>query len=230
MTLKLAALLVISYLLGAVPVSYLIAKWVRGIDLRNYGSGNVGVTNLISATTWYWGLPAIFYDIAKGAAPVYVAHLLGLGMGEQVGVGLAAIIGHNWSVFLRFNAGRGLLTTLPVITIWPLLNGYFPAEIALFFVVMAIGLFAFHNIPTAAAISTLLFPLLSLFLGRPLPITLGLAGVLFITTIRRLTVPISPQGATLPKKELLLNRLLYDRDIKDRKAWLERNQEQHGSS
>lgn len=221
MIMEFALLLVASYLLGSVPVSYWIAKGVKGIDLRSYGSRNVGVSNLISATSWYWGLPAIIYDLAKGAVPVYAARPMGLGIKEEVWVALAAIVGHNWSVFLRFNAGRGLLTTLAVITAWPLLNGYFPLEIVLFFIIMAIGLFVFHNIPTAAFISTVLFPVVSYLAGRPHAITLGLVGILIITTIRRLTVPVSPQGAKLPRKELLVNRLLYDRDIRDRKAWLE---------
>ncbi|MFC1951978.1 glycerol-3-phosphate acyltransferase [Chloroflexota bacterium] len=113
-------LLVISaYLLGSVPTAYLVTKWFRGKDLRQYGSGNVGMSNLWQVTSMRLTIPAIIFDLGKGVLAVWVAHLLGMGITQQVAVGLATIVGHSWPVFLRFNGGRGVLTTLGVTLILP---------------------------------------------------------------------------------------------------------------
>jgi glycerol-3-phosphate acyltransferase PlsY len=105
-------LLLGAYLLGSVPAAYLAARWSRGIDIRQYGSGNIGVSNLWRSTSKWLAMPVIIFDFGKGMLLVWIAQLLGLGIDQQVAIGLAAIIGHNWPVFLRFSGGRGLLTTL----------------------------------------------------------------------------------------------------------------------
>jgi len=68
-------------------------------------------------------MPIIPFDLGKGMLAVWIAHLVGLDVTQQVIVGLATIVGHNWSVFLRFGGGRGMLTTLGVALILPLING-----------------------------------------------------------------------------------------------------------
>ena len=95
---KFASLLIAAYLLGSVPAAYLVAKWSRGIDIRKYGSGNVGASNIVRIVSTRWAIPVIIFDVGKGAVMVWAAQLLGLGIAQQVTVGLAAIIGHNWPV------------------------------------------------------------------------------------------------------------------------------------
>ena len=92
-----------AYLLGAVPAAYLVARWARGIDLRQYGSGNVGAANVITTVSKRWGISVVIFDLLKGMVVVYVARWIGLDIVQQVAAGLAAIIGHNWSVFLGFS-------------------------------------------------------------------------------------------------------------------------------
>jgi len=125
MSLLLAAIL--GYFLGAIPFGLLIGRWTRGIDLRAYGSHRTGATNALRTL----GAPAaagvFVLDVAKGVAAVLIARLLFAGdpVVEWAAAlaGLAAIVGHNWSVFIGFTGGRGVATSagaLGAMTPWTL--------------------------------------------------------------------------------------------------------------
>ena len=141
---------------------------------------------------------------------------------QQVTVGLAAIIGHNWTIFLRFNGGRGGLTLLGVaIILAPQL------ALPLFLIVIIFGLFRQMALGTLIALT--LLPVCSWFLSQPLGITekplelaLGTLAILFLAVIRRLTVPRADIAASVSTGQLLLNRLIFDRDIRDRETWIHR--------
>jgi len=216
-------LIVGAYLLGSVPAAYLATKLSRGVDLRQYGSGNVGVANLFKLTSKRVAIPIIIFDLAKGALMVWATQLIGLGIAQQVTVGLAAIIGHNWPVFLRFNGGRGLLTILGIALILPLINNLVPWGIVVFLAIAGIGLFIIHNFPLGVGAGIFAFPLVSWGLSEPLPITLGFLAMFLIMVLRRLTAPRTPFTASVTPGQLLVNRLLFDRDIRDKKAWINRN-------
>lgn len=115
-----AAVLLIagSYLLGALPSAYLLARLVKHIDIRRYGSGNVGIANFSVHVGKRWAVPVVFFDIwVKGILPVALASdkVLGLGLWVGAGAGMASIAGHNWSVWLKFTGGRGMATVLGVV-------------------------------------------------------------------------------------------------------------------
>lgn len=106
-----------SYLLGAIPFSFLIARW-RGVDIRKTGSGNVGATNVFRSVGKGWGLLAFACDALKGfAAAFFLPALAELalgnpmpGRGPAVLCAAAAIAGHTWPVFLGFKGGKGVAT------------------------------------------------------------------------------------------------------------------------
>lgn len=103
--------IVASYLVGAIPTSYLIVRAVRGIDLRTVGSGNLGTTNLFRQLGWRWALPVGVFDTLKGAIPVAVfAPWSGLGVVSAALLGLVAVLGHVYSVFVGFKGGKGVAT------------------------------------------------------------------------------------------------------------------------
>ena len=109
-------MIVAAYLWGAVPTAYLVARYVKGIDIRNYGSGNVGASNASEHVGGRIGLAIGFFDaVGKGFLIVVIARLLDQDLSIQVAMGLAVIIGHNWSVYLRLTGGRGVATSLGVI-------------------------------------------------------------------------------------------------------------------
>jgi glycerol-3-phosphate acyltransferase PlsY len=107
--------LLASYLLGAVPASYLAGRLFAGIDLRQHGSRNLGATNLYRVLGWRFAIPVGLFDIAKGAVPVLVfAPRVSSSELFALACGIAAILGHVFSVFVRFRGGKGVATAAGV--------------------------------------------------------------------------------------------------------------------
>jgi acyl phosphate:glycerol-3-phosphate acyltransferase len=102
------------FLLGAIPFGLLIGK-LKGIDLRERGSGNIGATNAMRQLGKPLGVLVFVLDTLKGLLPVFLAHRLALTPSGIVGVGLAAVFGHIYSPFMRFKGGKGVATTLGVL-------------------------------------------------------------------------------------------------------------------
>jgi len=210
-----------AYLLGSVPAAYLAARWSRGIDIRQCGDGNVGSTNLMRLTSKRVAIPVVIFDLGKGALMVWIAQLLGLDITQQAVVGVAAVIGHNWPVFLRFNGGRGILTSLGVISI-------LAPWLGLIVLVIAYGLAPFHQLAVGVFLAVIFAPIAAWFLSQPLgvtdrlPLALGFLAIFLIVVIRRLTAPRTIFTASVTPGQLFVNRLLFDRDIRDRKAWIDR--------
>ena len=126
MTLVLAALL--GYLLGAIPFGLVIGRLTRGIDLREHGSHRTGATNALRTLGLRAAALVFVLDVAKGVAAVLVARALFAGdpLVEWAGAvaGFAAIVGHNWSVFIGFTGGRGVATSagaLGAMSLWTVL-------------------------------------------------------------------------------------------------------------
>jgi glycerol-3-phosphate acyltransferase PlsY len=213
-------LIAAAYLVGSVPAAYLAAKWLRGTDIRRYGSGNVGATNLLGLTSTWLAIPVIIFDLGKGAAMAWTAQLSGLNIWQQVTVGLAAIAGHNWPVFLRFNGGRGVLTTLGLATVLPWLNDLLPWGILAFGAIALFNIFIIHNMPLGIVAGIASLPLVSWGLGEPFPLTWGYLAMLLILVIRRLAVRPPVWVASVSTRQRLVNRLLFDRDLTDREAWI----------
>ena len=122
-------LLVGGYLLGGIPSSLLIGKWVKGVDLRTIGSGNLGATNVARGLGGTWAVIVFFLDFAKGAVPP-VAALLFAPVANQdllmiVGA-TGAILGHVYSPYIRFKGGKGIAVTAGAAAValpWCLLFG-----------------------------------------------------------------------------------------------------------
>ncbi|MCW5879014.1 MAG: glycerol-3-phosphate acyltransferase [Anaerolineales bacterium] len=113
---KLILSLVSSYLIGSIPFTQILARWVKGIDLRQVGSRNVGGRNLSRQLGVAWGLLGGALDVAKGAAALWLAEVLGVDYPERLLNGMAVVAGHNWPVWLRFHGGKGLLAALGAIS------------------------------------------------------------------------------------------------------------------
>ena len=117
--------LLASYLLGAIPTSYLAGKFFRGIDLRQHGSGNLGATNLYRTLGAKFAVPVALFDMAKGAVPVMViAPLVSSSRYFAVLCGIMAVLGHVFSVFVQFRGGKGVATASGVmlgLTPWAVL-------------------------------------------------------------------------------------------------------------
>lgn len=118
-------IVLLSYLVGSIPTSIIVGKLVKGIDIRNYGSGNAGGTNVYRVLGWKYGILVILLDALKGAVAVVLVARLHYGNIPfenatpfddftlvQIMAGVAAVIGHVWTIFAGFRGGKGIATAL----------------------------------------------------------------------------------------------------------------------
>jgi acyl phosphate:glycerol-3-phosphate acyltransferase len=126
----LAAIIILSYLVGSIPTSIIITRAVKGVDIRNFGSGNAGGTNVMRVLGWKHGVLVILLDALKGVIAVVLIARLHYGNIPfenvtpfddftlvQIIAGIAAVVGHIWTVFASFKGGKGIATALGMLLI-----------------------------------------------------------------------------------------------------------------
>lgn len=112
-----------AYLVGSLPFGLLIARVVKGIDIRQHGSGNIGATNVTRVIGAKWGAVCFLLDVLKGGVPVWLFPHLLLAVDDpsrdhwRVAAGLLAIIGHMFPIWLGFQGGKGVATALGVVAV-----------------------------------------------------------------------------------------------------------------
>jgi glycerol-3-phosphate acyltransferase PlsY len=224
---KFGLLIIASYLVGSIPFSYIAARG-RGVDLRKQGTQQVGGGNLWRTTSRKLGFFVGIFDLFKGALMVLIAWQLGLDAGQQFAVGLGAVIGHNWPVFLHFHGGRGIATSLGLIIILPIINMNDTTittwPLVAFFSVGFGGLAIARRTPVPILLGLILLPATSAVAREPLSLTMGYLAMVLILIIKRLTAQPSTEKRLTGIRRLLLTRLLFDRDIRDRSTWIHRKQ------
>jgi len=148
----------LSYLIGSIPFGYIICKIFKNIDIRKFGSGNIGATNVYRVCGFKFGLPVLILDILKGFMPVYIGKLLQFSNPLILVGGLLSILGHSFSIFLKGKGGKGVSTSFGVVIgLLPL-----PALISFIIwliVVLSTGYVSLGSITGALflAISTIIF-------------------------------------------------------------------------
>lgn len=225
-----------AFFIGSVPTAFLIGKIVKGIDIREYGSGNVGGTNVYYHVGKVWLLPLGLFDIfVKGSSPFWIGmYLLDLDGASLhlVMASLGVLIGNNWSIFLKFAGGRGIALVLGA------LFAVAPIQLGIFIATTAVGLTIFRSSAIWVLISLISLPVWTVVLGEvfdtaitavwfmrtgePLTITLLCIGYLLLVILKRLLSNGQPLPKDIPLKLLLVNRLLRDRDTKERSSWVSR--------
>lgn len=128
-----------SYLIGSIPSGVLLGK-IRGVDVRAYGSGKTGSTNVLRTLGTKAAAIALIADVLKGVIAVLIAkYTLGSPVGEMA-AGFAAIAGHDWSIFIRFQGGRGVATSVGALFVMaPLVAA---ASLAIFALIVAVTRYA----------------------------------------------------------------------------------------
>ena len=163
MNLAVIAMFVSGYLLGSVPFGIIIGRTLYGIDPRTVGSGNIGTANSMRAFGRTGAVLVLLGDALKGAIPTYVALRLFDDPWITAGVGLATVVGHNWSMFLRFKGGKGVATTLGVVIVLSLL-----AAVAFGAVWLATAAITRYS-SLASMLGSAAVPLMMYARGDPLP-------------------------------------------------------------
>lgn len=161
MLFELALAIIISYLVGSVPAGYLVGKFVKGIDIRDYGSGKTGATNTLRTLGLRWAAVVLAADFLKGLLPVLAARYFLDSNLMAVAGGLATIVGHNWPIFARFRGGRGAATGFgTLVAISPIVA--IAAALVMASVVALFRYVSLGTIMTALAVPLVMVPLVLL--------------------------------------------------------------------
>lgn len=186
--LRIISSLIVSYLLGAVPSAYLLGRIFKNTDIRKRGSGNIGATNAFRVLGPVFGSSALILDVAKGlVCPTLVATYLAQadslahGLILRIILGLVAVIGHNWTLFLNFKGGKGVATSLGVIIGLSLIVNTLRISLGLAILTWAGIFLASGFVSLSSIISAVLFPVFMLIFKAPYELfILGLVLSVFI--------------------------------------------------
>ena len=161
---------VLSYLIGSTPTSIIVSKFLKDIDIRDFGSGNAGGTNVLRTLGWGPGLVVMFVDIAKGWVASYYISRLGYEneilspMLVQIIAGVSAILGHVYTVFARFKGGKGVGTAAGM------LLAIYPVALIFCLLVFLIVAFTSKFVSLASMLAAITLPvslyLLEVYAGR----------------------------------------------------------------
>ena len=223
---ELAGLYAAAFLLGSVPTAYILGRLVKGIDIRRYGSGNVGGGNVIQHVGKKWFVPQLLSDaVVKGAGSIWFSvYVAGVDWNSPILIGppLMVLVGNNWSPFLKMQGGRGLGVAAGT------LLAFSPAIMGAALVIYFGGYLLTKEAGVWALITLLSLPLMAFFFPAELkmmegtPLTWFCLGVLGVVTVKRLTSNWTRLPSDLPRRRVFLNRLFRDRDVDDRGQWVER--------
>lgn len=209
--------ILMGYLLGSIPTAYLAGRLLRGVDLRHWGSRTVSGTAVYYHVARWDLLPVGLFDVLKAALPTLGALSLGRPRGVAVAAGLAAVLGHNWPVWLGFHGGRGIGPFLGMLAVT------FPAG-----ALWLLGALAIGRLLGATAIMALLaiagLPALVWLASRPSEVAFGGLAMLGITVIKRLEAnrePLPPDP--VERRQVFWRRLWLDRDTASWEAWMFRH-------
>ena len=212
-----AALVLLAYLTGSIPMAYLVGRAARKIDIRRYGSGNAGASNVWVQVGKRTALSVGAFDVfVKGSLPAYLAWEFGTGPWVAAAAGIATVVGHNWSAYLGLTGGRGVTVATGVMLVlaWKEL-------IALLLVALA-GWLLFRSNALWVGIAVALTPVWSMALGDPAYVTVVCAGLVLLLAAKRVL-----SNGEWPSQDVALyrtvyRRLLYDRDASSRDEWVNR--------
>ncbi|HEX9077187.1 MAG TPA: glycerol-3-phosphate acyltransferase [Anaerolineae bacterium] len=191
MTVQFIALLFAAYLLGSIPFAYLIAHHVGGMDIRRAGDGNPGGKNVYHHVGPRAGVAATLLDVGKGAVALLLARSLGWSDLALLWVGVAVVAGHDWSLFLHFQGGQGMATTIGVFLV------LLPAETLVSLGILAAMLWLTRNWDLACGTGLASLPVLAWWTGRPSDLIVYVIALLPLIGIRKLMQ--NKSRAAIPK-------------------------------
>jgi glycerol-3-phosphate acyltransferase PlsY len=153
--------IVLGYLLGSIPTAYIVTRLVRGEDVRRLGGGNVGGLNVLREVGPAAAAVVAVVDLAKGAAAVAIAFwLLNVSLPFVLAAAVAAVVGHNWMVWLKFSGGKGMGAAIGGLLVLLPIYGY-PLGLAFFFAVVFILFAVTRNVALSMGVGLLSLPFIA---------------------------------------------------------------------
>lgn len=182
--------IIIGYLLGSIPSAYIATRLAAGKDIRQIGGGNVGGLNVYREVGAWPALAVGIIDLGKGAAAVAIAYwLLDLSPVFVLAAGLAAVISHNWMVWLKFSGGKGMGVTIGALAVLFPVYGYWLGLLITFGIIL-IPYVITHNIALSMGIALVCLPFITWLgmnsgIGTIMAVLLGLViGIKFLPTAK----------------------------------------------
>jgi len=169
----LAVSAVLAYLIGSIPVAYIFGCVLKNLDIREHGSGNMGATNAFRVLGKGPGTIVLILDIIKGIIPVtLLANAFGLGDAlSLVIIAVAAVAGHNWTVFLGFKGGKGMATSLGVLIGLGLQLPGLRIVLGLATLIWLVLFFSLGYVSLASISAAVALPILMAIFNAPFPMT-----------------------------------------------------------
>jgi glycerol-3-phosphate acyltransferase PlsY len=146
------AVIIIGYLLGSIPSAFIVSRLSAGVDIRKMGLGNMGAANVFREVGRWKGIIVWAADVAKGAGAVLIAVALNVSQPWVLGAGFAAMVGHNFPVYIGFRGGIGAATFMGIFLVLA------PETMIIIFVLMAIPFLIAHRIIVAIMVAAPVFP------------------------------------------------------------------------
>jgi len=172
--LYLAISALLAYLIGSIPVAYIFGRLLKGLDIREHGSGNMGATNAFRVLGKGPGTLVLILDIIKGIIPVtLLANAFGLGDAlSLVIIAVAAVAGHNWTIFLGFKGGKGMATSLGVLIGLAIQFQVLRIILLLVTLTWLVLFLSLGYVSLASIVVAVVFPVLTVVFLEPFPLIL----------------------------------------------------------
>ena len=172
--------IVIGYLIGSIPSAYIMARLRKGIDIREFGVGNMGAANVIRHVGVWEGIVVGLVVITKGAAAIIITRDLSVPQYWVLGAGFSALLGHNFPIFVGFKGGKGSATILGIFLVLA------PKETGIILGIMAIPFLITRNFAFAISVSFIFMPLLIWLFGGSMTLIFYSLAILIFIGIRSL--------------------------------------------
>ena len=198
--------IVLGYLLGSIPTAYIVARLATGKDIRQMGGGNVGGLNTFREIGFWAILPVAIVDLGKGAAAVAIAYwLLDLSPLFVLLAGLAAVIGHNWMVWMKFSGGKGMGATIGALAVVMPLYGYWQG-LAIFLGIFVVIALITRNVALASATALVFLPLITWLGTKSLTATILAIALGVVILIKFLPTARAAWAKSKTKEDFIFDR------------------------
>lgn len=218
MNLRALLLIIAAYLLGSLSPAYWVTRALKGIDLRRYGSASLTGSNVGEQLGTFWKIVVGTFDFLKGFVPAALATYWQMDGIVIALAGLAAVVGHNWSLYFRFAGGRGLATVTGILLAWDV-------RLFIYFLAVLGGSVVVRQPGPGPIIGTLLLAPIALLFSAPPWMVGGCAVIPLLLILKRLEANQLPLPADpREKRAVLWRRFWYDRDVPLDQPWQERKE------
>ena len=206
------------FFVGSIPSAFILARVLKGIDLRFVGSGSLGASNIGVQVGRLWMVPVILFDLlVKGMFPVLLAQtVLSSGLeGFSLAVApLIVLVCHNWCWCLKFEGGRGVLVLIGSLVLLA------PAVCATILVTGLCMWIVTRNVPLTVLVGLMIMPFVALLWDAGLSVLVFTILAILVVLLKRILGNRGRRAKDISRMKLLVNRILFDRDITSRIEWI----------